>query len=147
MASATLQLIDTLRQHGYSNTRVRRMVFELVQQHDRLTPTEIYTALSDHIDRASVYRTIDLFEQLGIIQRLYSGWKYVLELSDNYSDHHHHISCQTCHKVVTLTAKQQLEDAIHSLAQSAGFSATGHQLEIRGICLDCQQGQSTSYQT
>lgn len=93
--------------------------------------------LGGQIDRASLYRTIDLFERLGIVQRIYIGWKYKIELSDIFTHHHHHISCLGCGKVVAITEENEIESLIHDLAARHGFSAQTHQLEIRGYCQQC----------
>ncbi len=88
-------------------------------------------------DRASVYRTLALFEKLGIIQRLHIGWKYKLELTDRFTHHHHHLSCVSCGKVFTLQADHTLEARLQALAVANNFVAQDHQIEIRGLCSDC----------
>ncbi len=90
------------------------------------------------IDRASVYRTVRLFEQLGIVQRLQIGWKYKLELSNAFQDHHHHLTCLHCSAVTPLPEDLVLEAQLTRLAQQHNFDARDHQLEIRGLCLNCR---------
>lgn len=90
------------------------------------------------VDRSSVYRTVGLFERLGVVQRLNSGWKYKLELSDKFTAHHHHLTCTNCGRTVPLS-EQELERFIELLAHSHGFRATAHQIEIQGLCQVCQQ--------
>lgn len=90
------------------------------------------------IDRASLYRTIALYEKLGLVQRIYIGWKYKVELSDVLTTHHHHhISCLRCGKVVAITEEDEIETLLGNLAKRHGFTATNHQLEIRGYCGSC----------
>lgn len=93
------------------------------------------------IDRASLYRTIDLFERLGIVQRIYIGWKYKIELTDIFTHHHHHVSCLGCGKVVAITEETEIERLIHNLAAKHDFTAQNHQLEIRGYCKQCSAHQ------
>lgn len=93
------------------------------------------------IDRASVYRTIELFEQLGIVQRLNTGWKYKIELSDKFTDHHHHVTCVQCDKTVAMN-EQELERFIEQIAHHHGFVPTAHQIEIQGLCQACQSSAS-----
>jgi len=104
---------------------------------------ELTERAGDAIDRASLYRTIDLFEKLGIVQRIYIGWKYKIELSDAFVHHHHHISCLGCGKIVAITEENEIERLIHDLAAKHGFTAENHQLEVRGYCQRCTQ-QTTS---
>lgn len=90
------------------------------------------------IDRASLYRVVGLFERLGIVQRIYIGWKYKVELSDVFAHHHHHISCLNCGKVVPIREEEQIEKLLSTLAARYDFKAQSHQLEIQGFCQDCQ---------
>ncbi len=90
------------------------------------------------IDRASVYRTVALFEKLGIIQRLQIGWKYKLELTDSFSRHHHHMTCQQCGRTIPFDESPELERQLRWLAASNRFKIRGHQLEIQGLCPACQ---------
>lgn len=129
--------IETLKKAGYSNTAARQKVFEVLLGQEPQTMAEVASSLQNTIDRASLYRTIALFEQLGIVQRLQMGFKYKLELTDLFSDHHHHISCLGCGKIVALTEHEQIERMITVLAKRHGMTAEKHQLEIQGYCASC----------
>lgn len=94
------------------------------------------------VDRASVYRTVSLFEQLGILQRLQVGWKHKLELSDAFQEHHHHASCLRCGTSVELPENDELETSLRTMAEAYGFRMDRHQLELQGLCRNCQQGSS-----
>ena len=99
---------------------------------------DIVAGCHDKVDRASVYRTIQLFEQLGVVQRLQIGWKYKLELSDKFSTHHHHLSCVKCGSTIAIDEDAALEQRMRLLAKQHGFLPQDHQLEIRGLCESCQ---------
>ena len=101
MADVLEQFKIRLKESGYSSTAVRRTVFAVLQGREPQSMHEVI-ARCDKIDRASVYRTIVLFEQLGIVQRLRIGWKYKLELTDSFSHHHHHITCTKCGRTTPL---------------------------------------------
>ena len=90
-----------------------------------------------HIDRASVYRTVELFERLGIAQRLYTGWKYKIELTDKFTAHHHHLTCTSCGKTIAM-GEHELETFIEQIARRHGLTPTAHQIEVQGICRECQ---------
>lgn len=100
--------------------------------------------LNGTIDRASLYRTIGLFEKLGIVHRIYMGWKYKVELSDIFAHHHHHITCTQCGKIVALKEVEQLERMLAALAKRYNFEAQSHQLEIQGLCEQCLHKQKNS---
>lgn len=42
---------------------------------------ELYDLAKGHLDRASLYRIITVFERIGIVRRINIGWKYKIELS------------------------------------------------------------------
>ena len=90
-------------------------------------------AACKHIDRASVYRTVALFEQLGIVQRLQMGWKYRLELSDDFHEHHHHLHCVSCGQTTALPEDNELEKSLHAMAQAHNFQLQSHQLELGDV--------------
>jgi Fur family ferric uptake transcriptional regulator len=91
------------------------------------------------VDRASVYRTIALFERIGIVQRLQTGWKYRLELSDSFHEHHHHATCIECGCTISLHEDAKLEQFLAELAQKYHFKLSAHQLELQGLCQNCQK--------
>lgn len=90
------------------------------------------------INRASIYRTVRLFEDLDIVHRIQVGWKYKLELSDNFQHHHHHLHCTGCGAVTAIPEDNQLENRLLEIAGEKGFEAHDHQVEIRGLCPSCQ---------
>lgn len=89
------------------------------------------------IDRASVYRSISLFERLGVAQRLNIGWKYKIELTDRFADHHHHLTCISCGKTISMN-EHELEALISKLASDHNFTPSAHQIEIQGLCVNCK---------
>ena len=89
------------------------------------------------MDRASVYRTVALFERIGIVQRINIGWKYKLELSDAFTEHHHHLTCLQCKRVIQINT-HAIELFIKDLTRSHHFKPVDHQIEVQGICEACQ---------
>jgi Fur family transcriptional regulator, ferric uptake regulator len=138
MSDPMTQLQLLLKAQGYSLTAPRKTVFAALQHHEPQTMHDIVAACRGQIDRASVYRTIQMFEALGVVQRLQIGWKYKLELSDKFSSHHHHLSCTTCGRTIAIHEDPTLEKRMRLLAKSHDFLPQSHQLEIRGVCKTCQ---------
>lgn len=141
-ASAKELFYKVLRDNGCSVTWPRRLVFEALRGKEPLSMRALMLSLDNRIDRASLYRAISLFERLDIVQRVYVGWKYQLELSDIFEHHHHHISCLGCGKLVAIKEDTQVEHLIQSLAAKNGMSAERHQLEIQGYCEKCRKSDS-----
>jgi Fur family ferric uptake transcriptional regulator len=136
--SAIVLLRDTLKSHGYSLTKPRRAVFETLQADGPLIMRDLVEKTMPKSDRASVYRTVELFEQLGIIIRLHQGFKYKLELSDLFTHHHHHLTCEVCGYSIAFSEPPGLDSLIRDIADKHNFVAHTHQLEIIGICTVCK---------
>jgi Fur family ferric uptake transcriptional regulator len=130
-------LKDLLKRNGQSVTTTRLAVFEALSGQEPLSMHELVERVRS-ADRASVYRTIDLFERLGIVQRLNTGWKYKVELSDKFAAHHHHLTCTHCGATTPMN-EAELETVIDRLARNHGFRPMAHQIEIQGICNNCQR--------
>ncbi len=138
MQEALRQLQSSLKESGHSLTTPREAVFQALLDQEPQTINELAKRLAGRVDRASVYRIVALFEQLGIVNRLQLGWKYKLELSDTYTDHHHHLTCLKCGRVIEIEENNIIEYELRQLAMEADFELTGHQLELRGICRSCK---------
>jgi Fur family transcriptional regulator, ferric uptake regulator len=126
-----------LKQAGYSLTDPRREVFATLQAHGPLTMLQLYTQLN-RINRTTVYRVVALFEELNIVQRVAKGWKYSLELTDQFVPHHHHFTCTSCHKSISFDEPKSFDVMLETVANHNGFLPTGHTLEIEGLCSDCR---------
>lgn len=132
------KLRNELMDAGHSTTSQRITICETLLKNKPLTMQQLVHLLEGAVDRASIYRSVALFEDLGIVRRIPLGWKYKLELSDKFTDHHHHAHCRMCGKIVTLDEDNSLELAIEKTAKTAGFATEEHHLEIQGVCGGCQ---------
>jgi Fur family ferric uptake transcriptional regulator len=141
MDIATLQLQQHLKAHRASLTDGRKTVFHALLDREAMSMSELVTACHGQLDRATVYRTVELFEQIGIVQRLPIGWKYKIELTDKFNHHHHHLTCTNCGKVTALPEDELLETRLRELAKLHHFAAENHQIEIRGLCRTCTQAR------
>jgi Fur family ferric uptake transcriptional regulator len=139
MSNAHDLFLDVLKQHGYSHTKARVAVFDTFSKpgQEPLTMHELVEQ-THSVDRASIYRTVALFEALGIVQRIHIGWKYKLELSDIFANHHHHLTCLDCKRMIELS-EGDLEVIIKRLSHDMHFTPVSHQLEIQGYCQACQK--------
>ncbi len=132
-------LKSLLKKEGYSLTKPRKLVFDLLLNQEPQSMQVLTQRAIGKIDRATVYRTVELFERLGIVRRLNVGWKYKIELSDIFTGHHHHMYCTNCGRMFDLPDSPMLETMIDSVVAKTEFSPRGHQLEIYGLCASCQR--------
>jgi Fur family ferric uptake transcriptional regulator len=136
MSSARANFVTLLKQNRQSVTKPRLAVFEALLGQEPMSMHRLAEKVGE-ADRASVYRAIDLFERLGIVQRLNTGWKYKLELTDKFADHHHHLTCTNCGRTIAMN-ETELEETISRLAARYRFKPTAHQIEIQGLCENCR---------
>jgi Fur family ferric uptake transcriptional regulator len=134
-----------LHDAGYKFTIPRRVVAEVLEsESDHLTANEIWERVQRHDDsigRMTVYRTLELFTEIGYIRPApqaandaRSGLVYVV-MRDG---HHHHIICQRCGGVIEFE-DCGLEDLIGRIEAKYGCRIEGHLLEFFGTCADCQE--------
>lgn len=137
--SSTQDVFESLlMQSGQSRTKARQTVFEILEASDGPLAMRDLVGKAKGVDRASVYRAVELFESLNIVQRIHTGWKYKIELSDRFTAHHHHLTCSNCGKSVAIS-EDELERFVDAVAARHGFKANAHQIEIQGLCKDCQK--------
>ncbi len=126
-----------LRQRGYFVTKPRLRLFALLHHHPEITIKQL-TRLADKNDQSTVYRNLNLLEELQVIKRLRLGWSSKVELSDTFQHHHHHMTCLKCSRITSLPDDDLIEKRIRELVAHYSFTQTDHELEIRGLCQQCQ---------
>jgi Fur family ferric uptake transcriptional regulator len=90
------------------------------------------------IGRMTVYRTLDLLSELGLVRPVYQGTgaaHYVLL----QNGHHHHLICISCDRVIEID-RCLLPEIEHGIAEYLSFEIRGHLLEVYGQCDQCQKG-------
>lgn len=137
MQEAISNFKDHLKTQGYFATKPRLQLFKVFMRHQSMSIQELIDALPKQ-DKSSVYRNIDLFEKLRIIKKVQLGWKYKYELSELFHEHHHHLTCLSCERIIVLDEDLIIEQEIARLSYRHRFKALEHTLEIRGLCSDCK---------
>ena len=95
--------------------------------HDRLRTGERAVGL------ASVYRALDVLTQLGLTRRVDVGATAAYEPAAPSGEHHHHAICDRCGKLAAFE-DEQLEAAIHEVAERLGYAVGEHEIVLRGEC-------------
>lgn len=128
-----------LSNNGRSLTAARIEIFNTLNNLNYPLPVSRLADKIENIDRASVYRNIELFEKIGIVNRAWIGFKSTVELSDEFSEHHHHITCINCAKTQRFE-NLKIESILKQIAHSNGFDSKSHVVEISGYCSNCSPG-------
>ncbi|MFZ1320273.1 MAG: Fur family transcriptional regulator [Ignavibacteria bacterium] len=127
-----------LNSHSQKITKPRLEILKILKSnHKPLTISEISGKLiDDSIDLATVYRTMNLFEELNIVSLIdfKDEFKRYELIYDRH--HHHHIVCRNCKKVENV--ETCILDNIEKFLSKKGYSEITHSLEFFGICGDCR---------
>lgn len=143
-ATSQPDLPAVLKAAGVRVTRQRLEILEeLAREPDDVTAQALWSRLREQhgssVGLATVYRTLSLLHEHGAIDALsHHGGELCYRLCG--SGHHHHLVCSSCHRIVEVT-QCGLDDWLGEVAARHGFVATGHEVEITGLCADCRRGQ------
>jgi len=128
-----------LRQKGVRLTPQRIMIFSAMLHGDgHLGVNEIFQRTRKaypYIDIATVYRTLHLFNKVGLVTSVGIGDKLHFEVTD--PDHkHQHMVCSNCGNAFDLGIKY-LEQLRNTLNVVFGFQPDLDNFTIRGKCSNC----------
>ena len=92
--------------------------------------------LDPSVSRATVYRTLPLLTESGLVHEMDFGKDYKI-YDPNYanSPNHNHIICEDCNKIVEFES-DQLEKLEGEISRELGFKVKTQQLKITGSCED-----------
>ena len=90
--------------------------------------------IDESVSRATVYRTLPLLTESGLVHEMDFGKDYKI-YDPNYADHpnHNHIICDDCDKVVEFES-DQLDTLENEISQNLGFHIKTQQLRINASC-------------
>jgi Fur family ferric uptake transcriptional regulator len=123
---------------GMRMTDQRRVVARVLSQAvDHPDVEELYhraAAVDPHISLATVYRTVRLFEEAGVVERhdFGDGRSRYEQAGD---DHHDHLINIKTGEVVEFF-DEEIEKMKEALAQKLGYKLVGHKLELYAVPLD-----------
>jgi Fur family transcriptional regulator, ferric uptake regulator len=127
---------------GQRYTAGRRALVDLLHRAGRpLEIPEILDAAAG-LPQSSTYRNLAVLERAGaVIRHPGAGGTARYELSEALVGHHHHLVCDNCGRMEDYEAPAEIEgglqQAVQAIAARSGFKATGHSMELRGLCSRC----------
>ena len=130
-----------LERRALKLTAERRALFdEVFARHEHLEADELLVRLRARhkkISRATIYRTLELLADSGIVGKLRigeSGYRYERLRA---GDHHDHLICKECGRVVEFY-EQRIEQLQDEVCERYGFILLDHSHQMRGICRQCR---------
>ncbi len=137
--------VQAMRSAGCKLTPQRIAILELFCEHfSHFTPQEVFQQLDGSVaslSLATVYNTLELFEQVGVVRRVYT------DQGQTYFDpnvvHHHHAICEKCEGIFDLEIPSTLVDQLLTETTSTsqngdGFTLKQAQIWFRGVCAGCK---------
>lgn len=138
------KIMCLLKVQGFKLTTQRKSVLDAMLEHsgEHMTVEQIYQIVKKNnpeIGLATVYRTIQLFHDLKIIDEfnLNDGFIRYEMGSFNQGHRHHHLICEKCQKVIEVE-----DDMLDTLEQTCltkyNFEVKNHIVKVYGICQQCR---------
>lgn len=136
------EFLDFMERKGLNTTSQRKAIaaaFFSFPGHHSLE--EFYKHVSGKdggIGQTTVYRTLKLLCDAGLASEI--------QFSDNITryevarpnKHHDHLVCLDCGEIVEI-CDQRIEALQKELAESRGFTLTGHSHNLYGVCANCRR--------
>ncbi|MCW2616807.1 MAG: transcriptional repressor [Frankiales bacterium] len=129
-----------LRRRGYRLTPQRQLVLEAVGELGHATPEEIVTAVrrtASGVNISTVYRTLELLEELGLVQHTHLGHG-ASTYSVSTDDDHVHLVCRDCGRVEE-APPSVVGPLVATVAEAYGFTVDVGHFAVFGRCRACSQ--------
>ncbi len=126
-----------LKEHKHRQTPERFMVLEEIYRADgHFDADDMYFRMKNigyRVSRATVYNTLDLLLECGLVQRHQFGKNQsIYERAYAYRQHDHMI-CKSCGKVIEF-CDPRLQEIKTMMENIHGFTIEGHSLQFYGTC-------------
>lgn len=123
---------------GHPQTKQRQLLLELISEAGgHIDAKELFRRASEKdtsISHATVYRSLNLFKQLGIIDEKRLGHiQCYYEIKQSIQ--HQHLVCRLCGKVIDFDCP--LSEIVERVKQDKGFTVTKAEVYLEGYCAEC----------
>ena len=141
-------LLRDVSERGIRMTTQRRTLIETIQEATSHLDAESLWKLArerdPNIDRATVYRTIDLLKRLGLIDELdlmhLNGEKHYYEVKTQKD--HLHLACFHCGEIMEFSSPS-FERLKQEIGEKNNFDIQVIRLEVGGLCKRCTPQRKT----
>jgi len=136
---------QTNQMQGHFLTTQRCLLLELIRDAEgHIDAKELYQrarARDESIGPATVYRSLNLFEELGLVNEIrLSKVRCYYEIKQ--SPGHQHLVCQGCGKVIEFQ-NTHFQKLIKAVRREHGFKITKAELYLEGYCPECEEKEKT----
>ncbi len=135
------EVVEKFQEQRYKITPQRREVFSiLVNNENHPKAEEIYTELEARmpdVSLATVYNTLNILEELGMIDAVSIVGDDAVHYDPN-TEPHDHLYCICCHRIVDIIRDRH--DSNFYEKELLGFRIIKRHITYYGYCPDCQEG-------
>jgi len=131
-----------LRHVDLRYTSGRRTLVDLLIATGRpLSIADIADSLPE-LPRSSAYRNLVDLQTAGVVRRIAASDEFArFELDEHLTEHHHHLICTTCGRVIDITLSSAFERTasrhLAELSAAHDFRPASHLVDVLGTCGDC----------
>jgi Fur family ferric uptake transcriptional regulator len=134
-------ILDSLKAGGKKLTKPRRAILGVLEQSPLpITAAEVHARLrkaNAPVDLVTVYRNLAMLQDLGLVNPVGFHEGQMRYEVHHGREHHHHIQCQGCGKIVDLMLCP-LKKLTKLVEEQTRFSVASHTLEFFGWCPQCR---------
>lgn len=140
-----------LRGCGRRLTAARELILDVMSRKEgHFSVEEVYAAVRKQypcVGLVTVYRTLTLLVEMGLLACHEFGdgrARYEMIRGSKSEDHHHHLVCTSCNRVVDYRdfiddEVQLLKKTEAALSKRFRFKINDHVIEFYGLCEKCQK--------
>ena len=135
-----------IQMQGHLLTNQRRLLLDLIRDAEgHVDAKELFQrahARDESIGPATVYRSLNLFKQLGLVDERRLG-KLRCYYEIKQSTEHQHLLCQGCGKVIEFQ-NPYLNKLIKAVQREHGFKITKAEVYLEGYCPNCEEKEGAA---
>ena len=136
-----MNLLNSLKKNGYRITESRKLICELLESniHFHFNVKQLHQKINSrsksNIDRTTIYRTLEAFEELGLLQHSHIPHKPAIYFLNN-NNQNVHLICEMCDKIVDV--ENHSVNSINLILQKdTNFDSINNNFVFVGKCPEC----------
>lgn len=135
-----MEIRNELKHHNLKYTKQRHSVLSVLKESKvPLTLNQIIDNLVVEMDLSTIYRVLDAFEEKNLVNKTVPLEPSLTVYDYNRDIHKHHLTCIKCSKILVIESCP-LEEYEEQVEKETGYIIQRHQLELYGLCPECQKG-------
>lgn len=127
-----------LKKNQLAQTSCRKDILSaLLDVNGTISYKNLTAQLGNRYNRATVYRTLKVFEKKGIIRKITIDRRqvqYEIQKSQKDLEMHAHFFCRKCRNLICL--EEPLEIPVHI---PENFSSEEAEIVVKGLCVNCKE--------